>query len=114
MSTKRRRYVRGGWKEQWDHAPAEIKRAEQYGEVDTGKRLKDNGLLEKLWPFGGGSPPSEEVIECIHCGRRFRLGDAKVIASSLFCEAANPEGWHICCPYWPRCDGTVIDFLEVR
>lgn len=44
----------------------------------------------------------ESVVECIHCGRVFKLGDA-VWVDGL---------WS--CPYHLECGGSLIDFVPAR
>ena len=53
--------------------------------------------------------PSEKKfnrqIECIHCGRKFKLKEFKVVRS----KADGQE--FIMCKHYPECDGSMIDFV---
>ncbi|MDR7401505.1 MAG: hypothetical protein QN155_04700 [Armatimonadota bacterium] len=50
------------------------------------------------------------VVECIHCGRRFALGDAVWVP--LPGDPVVAGLWS--CAHFPDCDGTLIDFVPVR
>ncbi len=52
----------------------------------------------------------QTVVECIHCGRRFPLGDAVWVP--LPQDPVVAGLWR--CAHFPACDGTLIDFLPVR
>lgn len=52
----------------------------------------------------------ETMVECIHCERVFRLGDA--IWVPLRDDPILAGMW--CCAYHPQCDGSLIDFVPTR
>lgn len=62
--------------------------------------------LEQNYPFAG-VPKLTDQMECIHCNSVFTVGDFKVY------KAANGFEF-ICCPNAPKCNGTLIDWIEVR
>jgi len=64
---------------------------------DKAKYLKDN------YPFMN-VPSLDEKRYCLHCEKWIRVGDFKV-------EVLNGEEY-IVCPNAPRCDGTVIDWMN--
>lgn len=51
---------------------------------------------------------SEALVECIHCGRVFKLGDAVWIEAPE--DPVITGLWS--CAYYPECDGTLIDFVR--
>lgn len=52
----------------------------------------------------------DTVVECLHCRRRFPLGDAVWVP--LPGDAVVAGLWS--CAHFPACDGTLIDFVPVR
>lgn len=48
----------------------------------------------------------EARSECLHCGSIFLIKDYKVVA--------NMDIDMICCPHYPYCDGTIIDWMPTK
>ena len=67
---------------------------------DKQKYLEDN------YPFGD-VPRLTDKVECIHCNSIITVGDYKVY------QGANGFEF-ICCPNAPKCNGTVIDWIEYK
>ena len=61
------------------------------------------GYLQEHYPFEG-VPDMDEMVDCIHCFQKVRMGDYKVYRGSNGFE-------YICCPNAPQCSGTVIDLM---
>ncbi len=64
---------------------------------DKGKYLKDH------YPFAD-VPKLTDKVECIHCGKTYKVGQYNV-----FMDNGGTE--YICCAD-PECDGTVIDWVK--
>ena len=61
--------------------------------------------LNKNYPFAD-VPKITDRQRCIHCNCVFTVGDFKVLKGRLGIE-------YICCPNFPNCSGTVIDWDDV-
>lgn len=61
--------------------------------------------INEKYPFGE-VPKLTEKKRCIHCEETIRVGDFKVYSDDEDFE-------YICCPNAPKCDGTIIDWLEL-
>jgi hypothetical protein len=66
---------------------------------------KQNYLNEN-YPFAE-IPNLTDLKECIHCGNIIAVGDYRVLKDDVGIE-------YICCPHAPDCDGTVIDWIDIR
>ncbi len=62
-------------------------------------------FLDENYPFGE-IPRLDDLKLCIHCDQVIRVGDFRVI------RIDSDEFNYICCPNYPNCDGTVIDWLD--
>ncbi|MFM2292014.1 MAG: hypothetical protein RIS29_1827 [Bacteroidota bacterium] len=62
--------------------------------------------LEEHYPFGDVPQMTDKKI-CIHCGKVITVGDYKVYKGSNDFE-------YICCPNAPECNGTVIDWIDMK
>ena len=51
---------------------------------------------------------SEEIVECIHCGEKFKFKDVKVI------KELDGDNAFVVCKNHPRCDGSIIDLIHVE
>jgi hypothetical protein len=60
--------------------------------------------LDENYPFVG-TPKITEIKTCIHCGKKFKVGDYRVFKDITGFEA-------ICCPNVLECGGTVIDWID--
>lgn len=68
------------------------------------KEIKDKeSYLKKHYPFVG-VPKLTDKKYCLHCDEYFIVSDYKV-------EIAN-DFEYIVCPNAPKCNGTVIDWLD--
>ncbi len=68
--------------------------------IDKQKFLNEN------YPFGG-PPELTDKFRCLHCGEVITVGDYKVY------KEQGDNFFYICCPNAPKCDGTVIDWIDV-
>ncbi len=50
----------------------------------------------------------EEIVECIHCGENYHFKDIKVI------KDLDEDNIFIVCKNYPKCDGSIIDFIHVE
>lgn len=62
--------------------------------------------LEENYPFADMPALTERKI-CIHCGKVITVGDYKVYKGANGFE-------YICCPNAPECNGTVIDWIDLK
>ncbi len=62
-------------------------------------------FLDENYPFQG-VPRLDDLKVCIHCNQVIRVGDFKVI------RIDSDDFNYICCPNYPDCDGTVIDWID--
>jgi len=60
--------------------------------------------LNQNYPFRG-TPKITDLKNCMHCGKNFKVGEYRVFKLSPTFEA-------ICCPNFPECGGTVIDWTD--
>ncbi len=65
---------------------------------------KQKYLVEN-YPFSE-IPDLADRKKCLHCGSNIVVGNYKVFADELGAE-------YICCPNAPKCDGTVIDWIDI-
>jgi hypothetical protein len=61
--------------------------------------------LKENYPFAE-IPKLTDKVHCIHCQKNVIVGDYKVEIQY------NEE--YICCPNAPECDGTIIDWINVK
>ena len=67
--------------------------------------IKDKqAYLKENYPF---AEPIEltDIKVCIHCGQNIKVGDYKVYKDDTGFE-------FICCPNAPKCNGTLIDWMD--
>jgi hypothetical protein len=77
-----------------------IKRHTRYKNIEDKK-----AYLRHNYPFSP-IPKLQDHKECIHCGESILVNDFKVIIE----EGVE----YIVCPNHPKCDGTVIDWIDSR
>ena len=64
--------------------------------------------LNEHYPFGD-IPKLTDSRLCIHCDNVIKVGDFKVF------KEEDKDGFeYICCPNTPSCNGTVIDWMDLR
>lgn len=69
------------------------------------KIIDKQKYLEEHYPFKG-MPKLSNKLECMHCNSIFTVGDYKVYKAEDGFE-------YIFCPNAPKCNGTVIDWIEI-
>lgn len=70
-------------------------------------RITDKqNYLNKNYLFAD-PPKLTDLKECIHCGNIITVGDYKVLKDDTGEE-------YICCPHAPDCDGTIIDWFDLK
>lgn len=75
-----------------------------------GKKVKFRNIQEEEkekyfkenYPFAD-PPELSDIVKCIHCEQKIRVGDFKVEIDRQGIE-------YIVCPNSPECDGTVVDW----
>ena len=70
--------------------------------IDKQKYLNENYPFEEI-------PKLTDTRLCIHCNKIITVEDFKV-----FKEEDEDSFEYICCPNTPECNGTLIDWMEVR
>lgn len=72
--------------------------------------LKDKkAYFIENYPFEH-TPNLDDKRRCIHCGEIIRVGDFKV--ELQFSSFTGGQEEYIVCPNAPKCDGTVIDWVN--
>jgi hypothetical protein len=70
------------------------------------EEIKDKKkYLDENYPFRPVPELNEKKL-CIHCDEIIKVGQYKVVLD--FDEE------YICCPNHPRCDGTIIDWFDIK
>ena len=64
--------------------------------------------LKKNYPFED-VPDLNDIKECIHCGKKIRVGDYKVQIE----KTGDKEVELIVCPNAPECQGSVVDWFDI-
>lgn len=62
--------------------------------------------LNENYPFAP-VPNLNDFKQCLHCDEIFIVKDYKVLKDSAGVE-------YICCPHAPVCDGTIIDWVDIK
>ena len=76
-------------------------------EVLHGKE-REVALQKELDMFPDRSDP-EDIVTCIHCGRKYKNKEVTVIHEYGF--GISGEHDFITCKFYPECDGTLIDLI---
>ena len=72
-------------------------------------KIKDKAkFLRENYPFTD-LPALTDLKECIHCGEIITVGDYKVYKMD-----PHSDMKFICCPNAPECNGTVIDWIDLK
>ena len=62
-------------------------------------------FLNEHYPFGV-PPELTEKFRCLHCGEIITVGEYKIF------KEQGDDFSYICCPNAPKCNGTVIDWID--
>jgi hypothetical protein len=63
-------------------------------------------FLNDNYPFGD-PPKLTDQFRCLHCGEVITVGDYKIY------KEEGDDFLYISCPNAPKCNGTVIDWVDV-
>ena len=78
-----------------------------YHEELSGKDWED-GIKECI--DNGMGFPTETVVECLHCGRRFKFGEVKVRRLKAEYNGGQEDDFkEIMCKHYPECNGNLLD-----
>lgn len=62
--------------------------------------------LDKNYPFAE-QPDLNDIVVCLHCFEKIRVQDFKIYRN-------NDGDEFISCPNAPKCDGSVIDWMDLK
>lgn len=78
-------------------------------EITLYKSLNPEKFLEKHYPFKEIPKLTDKKL-CIHCNKIITVGDFWI--QFEYNEFTKKEEMYILCPNAPKCDGTVIDWIN--
>ena len=53
----------------------------------------------------------DKKVKCAHCGKVFNFNDFEVICEKS--KYSEDKHEYIVCKHYPKCDGTLIDMIEI-
>lgn len=99
----------------WYTSPTALKEEEIPNFSEIYEELNDDEKMVAIHehPKNGFDRNPDDVIECLHCGARYKFKEVKAIRKKLKYRTANDFD-EIVCKNFPKCNGDILDLIPVN